>query len=212
MKRLIAGLIPLFVLVACSGNVIETGANGDGGTNADGGAGNDGAVTTSGCPSSLPNDGVACTPEGLQCEYGTNNGGCGDPTTSCTNGAWKQPPPTPGVACLPNNSCPASHADVTVGATCGADEMECNYPGQGRCTCASEDFGGLPHATDGGPAPNVWACEQPAAGCPVDRPRFGSACSTENQNCFYGSCNMPDSLSISCTGGVWTDQPFACAG
>lgn len=218
MKSIFVLLIPVLGIAACGGSVYETnggggGNGGDGGTGSDGGTTSDGSVVTSGCPGSLPNDGVACSPDGQSCEYGTNNGTCGDPTTNCVDGAWKQPPPTPGVACLPSDSCPASHASIVVGQDCGGEEMECNYPGQGRCTCATQGYGGLqPYNPDGGPIPNVWECEQPQTGCPADRPRLGSACSQDQQSCSYGDCSMPDTVMIECSGGIWIAEPFACAG
>jgi hypothetical protein len=214
MKSIFVVLLPVFGIVAACGGSVVDGVNGggDGGGSDGGSTGNDGGLETVGCPASLPNDGVACTPEGAFCEYGTNNGACGDPTTTCTGGVWKQPLPTPGVACLPSDSCPASHASIVDGQNCGNEELECNYPGQGRCTCATQGFGGLPVYVDGGTPPNVWECEQPTPGCPVDRPRIGSACSTENQSCTYGDCSMPDTVDIECSGGVWINEPFACAG
>jgi hypothetical protein len=212
MKSIFVVLIPVLAIAACGGSVVNGVNNGgDGGTGSDAGGGDGGFITS--CPNTEPSPGTSCAPEGIDCEYGTSNGSCNNPDIQCTNGEWKLPPPTPGPACLPSNACPTSHSSIVVGQDCGAEELECNYPGQGRCTCATKGFGGPPLADpDGGPIPNVWECEQPTSGCAVDRPRLGSACTTEGQSCTYGGCDMPDSVSIGCTNGVWVNEPFACAG
>jgi len=221
MNRALAALIvPMFAVVACGGSVFNGGdnsADGGGGTGTDGGSGGgDGGKIkpVSGCPDAMPADGVACTPEDQHCEYGSNNGTCGNPTTDCIGGVWRQPPPTPGVACLPSDTCPSSRSAIKVGQACGQENLECNYPGQGRCTCFEQGFGGLPpYNPDGGIPPNIWTCENPQAGCPADRPRIGSACDSSGaSSCFYGDCNMPDSVELQCVDGTWADEPYACAG
>ena len=46
-----------------------------------------GPPTTAGCPPVVPNDGSACTTEGLDCSYGNVCSGSGA-RTLCTNGLW----------------------------------------------------------------------------------------------------------------------------
>ncbi|MEO8877426.1 MAG: hypothetical protein ABI461_17660 [Polyangiaceae bacterium] len=218
-RALFALIIPVFAVVACGGSVFGSGDDGSGGgggsdggaSDGDGGSkGSDGGRTSSGCPSAIPAAGGACTPSGIQCEYGTNNGQCGSPYMDCVGGTWTPPPLTPGAACLPHDSCPATKADVAIGAACGDEDQECNFP-DGRCTCAYGE-GLVQVYPDGGQPPREWRCEQPTEGCPVNRPRIGSACSQENQTCTYGDCSMPDSVDIQCNSGAWESMPFACAG
>jgi hypothetical protein len=211
MKTFFVVLIPMLGIAACGGSVVDGVNNGgDAGGGSDGGTTGDGGIS-SGCPATEPTSG-ACAPNGLHCEYGTSNGACENPSIDCQAGQWTEPPPVPGPACLPSTGCPSDESQVQVGADCGDQDLECNFP-TGRCTCAEQGYGGLqPYNPDGGPIPKVWECEQPANGCSATRPRLGSSCSQEGQSCMYGNCDMPDSIGIQCTSGVWVNAPYACAG
>jgi hypothetical protein len=205
VATIVSGLF--LAAVACGGNVLSSGEASSNDDGVDGGSVADSGkiIVTPGCPSSLPNDGVACLPEGIHCEYGTSNGWCANPTADCTDGAWQQQPsPHNSIECFPSDKCPASYPvpsdiDASNGVLCGSEQLECDYPGRGRCVCIS--IGGI--LDDGGPAePNIWRCDDPAPGCAIDRPRIGSACSTEGQRCFYGEI-CSEAVELTCTNGIW---------
>ncbi|MEO7111657.1 MAG: hypothetical protein ABI183_14550, partial [Polyangiaceae bacterium] len=172
MKSIVLVLIPVLAVAACGGSV----ANGIGGNEGDGGTGSDsgGGGGGTSCPSAEPTSGGSCSPEAITCEYGPNNGICNSTFIDCESGKWSAPPPTPGPACLPSNLCPSSYSDIVVGTTCGDQDQECQFP-QGRCTCSEQQGGPVQVNPDGGQLPREWRCEQPSQGCPVIRPRIGSA-------------------------------------
>ena len=204
-----AAALPLLLAPACGGTVFSGGTNGaDGG----GGGGGGGGGSGSGCPSSMPSPGGACSPTGLECEYGTSNGRCNNPIIDCDSGEWKTPAPTPGPFCpAPSNDCPASKSDVPEGQACGDTEKICEYP-DGRCACSDQVSGPVEINPDGGLLPKLWRCESPAPGCPAERPRVGSSCSQVGQTCDYGSCTIPDGTMIQCdASNRWEFANFACA-
>jgi hypothetical protein len=133
--------------------------------------------------------------------------GC-DVIARCTSGRWEIQPPGPGTACpTPNHGigpgCPSSYPNAN--GKCDHSGLECDYP-DGRCACGT--FGG-PVQFDAGPG--VWQCETHGQGCPVPRPRLGSACSlAESVVCDYGACFLPGGTTERCVGGVWQEELVAC--
>ena len=141
-------------------NESTQGAGGSGGTSSGTGNSNSGASTGSGgqgvCPDAMPNDGEACTPDGLECSYGD----CCPSAASCVDGKWEtyitdcaeQPcpevPPAAGDSCACFSSptcaydqCATSGNNVTatcdgtvwqvatepcMAVTCGNEGLECN--------------------------------------------------------------------------------------
>jgi hypothetical protein len=164
------------------------------------------------CPDEEPKLGGACsmpqkmdTPAVL-CEYGKlqYDPAC-DAIYQCEGGTWSKGY-TEGAACQPDGpnsaSCPSTYADITGidGGACEDDNLRCEYP-QGVCSCA-KGFGG-PIMPDGG---TTWFCN-PGPGCPMPRPRLGSACSGSSQICGYLTCEFGES----CTDGFWQGEFEGCA-
>jgi hypothetical protein len=156
------------------------------------------------CPDLQPGAGSACSQQGVQCEYGSGdyNIQC-DTVMQCQTGGWQTYQffgggcPTP----VPNPPpCPADFTGVPQGQSCMPAGTGCVYP-QGHCSC-DVPFG-LPQI-DGGTA--TWQC-LPEPGCPMPRPRLGSAC-TGQMYCTYEQCSFGET----CMGGVWQGQNEACAG
>lgn len=158
------------------------------------------------CPATIPTIGSTCTQETVQCEYGKAwwNVSC-DQVVQCDNGRWAgyqatfEPcTPEPG----PNSSaCPADFAAVQQGSACTDTSLSCQYS-QGTCAC-QVPLGG-PILLDGGGG--SWGCT-PEPGCPVPRPRLGSACSLEGTTCTYEEC----AYGQTCINGTWQSQPEGCA-
>jgi hypothetical protein len=213
----------------CGGTVFSSGVTGsDGGaTNDDGGGSNrdgsaDGGVTSDGgadalsdgggwttCPTpAMP--GAACSPNGLQCEYGKldPNAAC-DTFEACQSGTFqtyvvpnppdKCPTPTPAN----EGKCPAAYGLVPIGTACPEDGLNCAYP-EGLCACTRESGGGPVSGTP------KWACPTPGGTCPTTRPRIGSACPTEGQDCNYGECIYRGGVNLKCTSGLWQHQIQPC--
>ena len=165
-------------------------------------------ASTGPCPASLPAKGTACTAPDVECEYGQSEyPGC-DTIVQCTSGTWQSwqqgasfCPSANGADCPPSLSA-ASGSSCELGA---GHASSCFYP-TGGCYCGS--LGGpTPIEVDGAVLPQKWHCDNPGPTCPFPRPRLGSACSAEGQDCNYLECAF-DEL---CTGGVWTGQPEGCA-
>ncbi len=124
---------------------------------------------------------------------------------SCEGGSWTSNPVFPSSLCTPDpgknpSACPATLAAVPQGESCSPAGLECVYP-SGVCDC-NAPFG--PIMVDGGGS--SWGC-LPEPGCPMPRPRLGSACGTEGQNCTYQQC----SYAQSCQGGLWQPEVEGCA-
>jgi hypothetical protein len=161
------------------------------------------------CPATIPTEGSACTQQTVQCEYGTAwwNVAC-DVVLQCQNTRWTKyqasfeacsPQPGPNPA-----ACPSTYAGVAQGTACSDTGVSCWYP-QAECSCQLPLGGPPPPNLDGGPA-GYWGCV-PEPGCPMPRPRLGTACGVESTYCTYEAC----AYAQSCTNGVWQSQPMACA-
>ena|ERR1700690_2070438 len=160
------------------------------------GAGDGGDATTAWspvCPESVPAQGSACTNEGLECEYDCD-------VLECAAGTWAGAVLVGGNLCdagPSSPSCPATISGIIPSASCTNSGETCVYA-EGICQCNSP---GDP-TPDGG---SSWFCG-PEQGCPMPRPRIGSACSTPDQRCDYEECGA----NQVCTGGVWQPAIGAC--
>jgi hypothetical protein len=163
---------------------------------------------SSGCPATAPAPGSSCTIEDLQCEYGQSEyPGC-DKIVQCSSGAWGGLLGPPSLCPGPNPAgCPATMADATGSCQPGSGgfAFSCYYA-TGGCYCGS--LGGpVGVEPDGAVAPADWQCDNPGPGCPLPRPRIGTACTLEGTMCNYLECNFAQT----CMGGVWMDQETGCA-
>jgi hypothetical protein len=165
-------------------------------------------ASTGPCPASLPARGTGCTASNLECEYGQSEyPGC-DTIVQCTSGTWQSWQPGVSFCPSPNGAdCPASISAAN-GSSCElgpGHPVSCFYS-TGGCYCGS--LGGpVPIEVDGATVPQKWQCDDPGPKCPLPRPRLGSACSAEGQDCNYLQCAFDEI----CTGGLWTGQPEGCA-
>ena len=141
----------------------------------------------------------ACGLEGALCEYGSDPVEACNQLFMCSHGTLQphaQPRPTcPTVDAGVGASCPAyppPAASDEGGVSCQLG-LVCDYP-QGRCECATAF-----------PTMNVgFACVIPAAGCSTQRPRLGTPCSQEGEQCSYEACGVSaDFGAVTCSNGVW---------
>jgi hypothetical protein len=165
------------------------------------------------CPADAPTQASPCARTDLWCEYG----GTG-PELLCSTMASCQPNAAGSLrwsVTVPGKECIASPAQNSpeCPATFVSPARACP-PGNplGRCVYAEGMCGCVPCAGDGGLPSQQWACEaypQPG-GCPMPRPRAGSACTQEGQSCEYGSpCGVAGGIPyLVCKGGRWALQPF----
>jgi hypothetical protein len=200
MKRIVSLFFPLAAVLACGGATLDP--LDDGGT--DSSPANDAG---SYCPSSPPAQNAACSKNGLWCEYGNNPSITCNTTAQCANGSWIV---TVGADCFtpPNSSaCAATFDSVPVGQSCGnLAGTFCSYE-KGQCGCTVPN-GPVPEDAS---AAAKWFCDEPAAGCPMPRPRLGTACTSEGLECDYSPCVLPTGASLVCQGGAWENQPYGCA-
>jgi hypothetical protein len=158
----------------------------------------------SGCPTSAPTMGSACSVDTLYCDYGTSlNPNCND-LWECVGSRW-QDMSTGNICPPPSATCPAAFMTGQQQPCAMADESElCAYP-QGTCICTS-DPGGLP--LENGP---VWSCAPPTMGCPAEIPELGSSCPAGTPaDCDYGQCS--GGVGMTCVDGYWTIvRAIACA-
>ena len=161
------------------------------------------------CPSSAPSSGSSCNGEGLYCEYGSDPSLSCNTVARCMGGHWNVQGPY-GQCPTPANpsACPATFASVPVGEHCGdLVGTTCSYP-QGFCGCSVGSGGPYPEDAS---AVATWICDAPAQGCPMPRPKLGTACAQENLECDYSPCSLPSGASIICQQGAWQDLPYGCA-
>lgn len=185
--------MPSLLAAACVGETAGSDAVDGGASDAASDASSITPTWSAVCPASEPAQGSACSADEIDCEYG-----CGNVLT-CADGTW-------GGASLFGSigpcdaganpaSCPASLSAITPGASCS--NGRCEYA-TGFCECDSPQD----PTPDAG---STWSCG-PQAGCPVSRPRVGSTCTTENQECDYQQCGSHEV----CTNGAW--QPTVGGG
>lgn len=170
----------------------------------DAGGGNDGGGQPSAiCPVSVPTENSSCSHEGAECEYGTNTDYLCNTIAMCQGGQWLYSKGT-GAMCSTGlgPDCPAQSSLVDVGGACSPYGERCNYPDY-VCECSYP--AGPPTANP------EWECENPAQGCPIPRPRLGSACNAPaSLSCDYGSCTVSGGVRLSCQAGAWVRESVAC--
>jgi len=198
-------LFPLLLSAGCSSssNTPADAGKPDTGTPED--AGPD--ATVIGCPAATPQQGSACGPQGIVCEYGTATTQECDTVATCNGGRWEVVvPDMTKSACQtgPASECPASFSAVPVGQHCDFYEVDCDYP-QGRCACTVRQS---PTVTDAS-AQATWICPSPGSGCPLPRPDLGTPC-TGTAECDYGTCAIPGATAQTCTAVLWTQESTAC--
>jgi hypothetical protein len=193
-----------------SGSSSGSGSSGGSGSSS-GGSGDGGLVP--GCPGSAPSSGSPCPSAGLECEYGSNPVlGC-DVVATCEQSqnvptGWAlSGPTTSGCSSVLAPGCPLTFDLVPQGSSCSSNGLTCDYP-KGRCAC-TEGSGPVRVLVDGA-IPTSWFCQVPASGCPVVRPRLGSACSPGQGSCDYGSCDIPGGTAEACDNGVWVEALEGC--
>jgi hypothetical protein len=204
------------VVWACSGKTSDsTGDAGSSGASIDGASGGSSGGLSPACPATAPSLGAACSTLGLDCEYGA------DPNVSCraifecAASGWVAPtlnrggstvcptPPQPAA-------CPASLGAAS--GTCTTAGTRCIFPEGAACTCEVYCGSQYPvgHECDAG-TPTTWVCGGASAGCPAQRPRYGSTCGQEGQTCSYSEPNDCTTPDLVCTSGTWRVQSVGCA-
>ncbi len=159
------------------------------------------------CPETAPQQGSACGPQGLACEYGTATVVECDTVATCNGGRWEIALPTMTKSLCqsgPATDCPASLSAVPLGQHCDTYPTICDYP-QGRCACTVRQS---PTVTDAS-AQATWICPAPSSGCPLPRPLLGSPC-TSSAECDYGTCAIPGATAQACTDNLWVPESTAC--
>jgi hypothetical protein len=200
-SRAAPGLVLLLVVAGCGG---ATQGAPDGGTGSDSGGADGGSTPV--CPAASPGQGGACGPQGLTCEWGSSPLLECDVVGTCNGGRWEVTTVGPGeCGPPPTGTCPSSFAAVPRGTHCSPDGLECTYP-EGLCACAPT---GGPPVVDAS-AITAWACQDPAPGCPQPRPRLGTPCSQDGQQCDYGACTIPGGTAEACQGGLWVESAVHC--
>ncbi len=165
----------------------------------------DAFVITQACPLSPPAVDSPCTQLGEECEYGSSFFRECDPVYRCdpVNQWWvPETQSTSGMCTAGSSGCPAQFSDINKYGACSNVGSLCSYP-EGLCTCASYCGGPPPGGTGGS-----WFCFTASQACPITRPRIGSACAQEGQQCSYVVCCS--GTVIGCVNGVWQDQGFNC--
>ncbi len=224
------------VINACSGKTEVSNTSSSSSSSSSGGA-SDGGVGPRNhpdCPAADPNDG-ACTKDGLVCEYGDDFNPLCNTVRVCSGTRWGSPivysnrPKCPSVTptVKPNPStCAATRAAVPVGQACtpqGAADSganSCHYDGS-TCTCEAfcesypvrmpdcdADAGITQHCCD--TTKIAWHCFDGPKLCTSPRPRVGSPCTTEGEECALtepDECGQP---TLACKQGIWTLPNNSC--
>jgi hypothetical protein len=200
MSNLAWSSVLVLSLVACGGSVFQEGDGGPGP-----GPGSDGSPSADGgggpvCPANKPSSGGACSPVGIECEYGSDpNANC-NTLMRCASNGWIDM--TPGNICPPPGSiCPPSYQSVPVNQDCMPEGLTCPYS-QGVCYCTRSSFGPVRMKP-------AWECVPVAPGCPSTRPHLGTSCSQAGLQCDYGACL--GGIALVCQSGYWQQADVACA-
>ena len=174
--------------------------------NTDGGGGGDGGGV---CPGSLPAEGTSCSRNGLECEYGSNTNYTCNSVALCNGSSWtyyKNDPQYCSTGLEPG--CPASSSQVPQGSSCTPQGTRCNYADV-VCECTYQ--AGPVQIDDAGNTVASWICEQPVQGCPIPRPKLGSACNVSSDvSCDYGSCSLEGGVLLTCQSGAWQRASVMC--
>lgn len=180
MAWMAAGVGAALIAAAACGSS----SNGGGTSDGDGGPGTgDGGANPTGCPSSVPGGGSACTPEGLRCSYGA----CPQTVWACSNSLWME-------------------FDTFNNAGCPPPETDHCAEGGGKCLCGGTLGTGFTIA------PPRFSCAQSSGGCgrvcyvPIDGGCGGATC-TLNQACL--SCCNDNNLQ--CVDQQCADGGLVCS-
>jgi hypothetical protein len=186
----------------------SSGASSSGSGSSSGSSGGSDGGSGSPCPVSEPMSKASCSPQGLECEYGSNPvQGC-DAVSTC-EGTWQTTAPgDSNCSTTLGGGCPLTFDGVSQGSTCADRGLICNYP-RGRCAC-TESLGGPVMLVDAS-TPGHWYCQDPGTtGCPMPRPPLGSACTDDGVSCDYGTCNVPGGSAEQCEDGIWKPEAVPC--
>jgi hypothetical protein len=214
---LVSGVVVLAIGVAMACNGKTTTGDSDGGP----------GPNASDCPSSEPAQDSSCSKEGLLCEYGTDfDPRCND-VRVCSGGKWATPffpggttkdcPSKPLPTTMPNPAdCASTRDKVPAGMMCSS-KSTCAYDGS-TCFCGAwcSSYPLQMPPCDGGVTPNCcdmtvkWHCFDGPAYCSNPRPRVGTACTTEGQQCATGAPVECGQSIIQCTKGVWNIVNTGC--
>ncbi len=157
-----------------------------------------GARWSSVCPELRPMVGSACTTLALQCEYPDEltiqyDVACSTIFFCDATMKWSEKSAT--TKCRKDTANPAICLTHPTSGTCLKTTDFCVYSDE-ACFCTGSLM------TSGA----SWMCDPPK-GCPMPRPRVGSACKG-NVSCEY----VPCSYSQQCLDGAWQGTQIACGG
>jgi hypothetical protein len=149
------------------------------------------------CPASPPGAGSQCPLAGMQCSY---LGNCLH--FECDQGTWADKSTG---SCLTDGGagCPSTSLAVPTGMTCATNGLVCTYA---NAECACTTLPGPPTGTA------HWGCIRQVPGCPWPQPAQGSVCSSDGQDCDYGSCSIPGGVDMLCAFSLWQTQTAPCGG
>jgi hypothetical protein len=222
-------LAPAVIVTACSGKTSSTtgGGGGDDGGGSGGGEGGP-APNAPDCPTTEPAQGSPCNKDGLLCEYGDDFNPICNSIAVCSGTKWARPilgggggpdvcPSKPLPTSKPNPSdCAATRASVPTNTACSTQSV-CAYDGstcQCGAYCPSFPVGQPPCNPDAGVTMNccdtskiVWYCFDGPPYCPTPRPRIGSACAKDGDQCAVEPAQECGQAIMRCEKGVWT-LPF----
>jgi len=190
---------------------------------------NDGGPSNPDCPASAPAQGSACNKDGLSCEYGNDFNPLCNTIVVCSGAKWASPvyyggtrdcPSGPLPTSKPNPAdCAATRGGVPVGTACSSMST-CAYDGS-TCFCGAFCPSypvGMPMCNaDAGVTMNccdkskiTWHCFDGPNYCAMPRPRIGSPCTMQGQECAAGPPVECGQTVIECDKGVWTVLDNSC--
>lgn len=214
MRRTLLALC--LVAAACGGKtaandtaIADTGTTGDSGP---------GPLAPDCPPASVEG---ACTKEGLLCEYGADYNPLCNTVRVCSGGRWASPisfggaPKCPSaVPTIPPNGaeCAATRSGVPAGSTC-TSKASCNYDGS-LCFCGvfcpsypirmrdcDPDAGVTTSCCD--TTRVAWHCFDGPKYCASNRPRIGTACTSDGESCAFEIAEECGQNRMECRAGVW---------
>jgi hypothetical protein len=218
---------------ACSGKTENGSSSGTSGSSGSSGSTDGGGPNNPACPASDPQDGTACTKDGLLCEYGDDFNPLCNVVRVCSGTRWARPityssaPKCPSTApTLPPNpaECAATRAAVPEGQACtksgDAAGTTCKYDGA-SCTCGTfcpsypvarpdcnPDAGVIDNCCDRSKV--QWHCFDGPAYCKTPRPRVGSTCTNEGEKCAVSEPTECGDPFLACDKGIWTLPAVGC--
>jgi hypothetical protein len=173
-----------------SSGTASSGGPGDGsssgGTSSSGSG--DGSVPPA-CPTSQPDTGSSCSPQGLQCEYGTAPFSAGCDAVLVCQGMWTASQGNCPTVPFPNPACPTTTPGAADSQPCSDPGLECLFAQSPICLC------------DGNATKALWVCYPTDPSCPVPRPSLGTPCEAPpNVQCQYDPNGVIQSCNVN---GLW---------